>query len=99
MNIPISDHHQTLAEKQAIAAGFTNVAEYLETMIEWAEVQVEDETEILAAVTEGLADVVAGRVRPIRTALADLARNITFLPPPRTDRWPPRSISTLRGQE
>jgi hypothetical protein len=31
-----------------------NIAEYLETMIERAETQVEEETEIIAAVREGL---------------------------------------------
>jgi predicted transcriptional regulator len=82
MNISISDHHQTLAKKQAIAAGFTNIAEYLETMIERAETQAEDEMEIIAAVREGLDDVAAGRVRPIRTALADLARKYNLPPTP-----------------
>jgi predicted transcriptional regulator len=78
MNISISDRHQTLAQKQAIAAGFANICEYIETMIEQVEIQAEEEAETIASVREGLADVAAGRVRPYRTALADLARKYNF---------------------
>jgi hypothetical protein len=82
MNITISDHHQTLAQKQATAAGCTNVTEYLEIMIERAETQSEDELEIIAAVKEGLADVASGRVRPFRTAFAELAQKYKLPPIP-----------------
>ena len=74
MNVLISDHHETLAQKQALAAGCADISEYLEIMIERAETRAEDATEIIAAVKEGLADVAAGRVKPFRAALADLAK-------------------------
>lgn len=74
MTISLSEHHVTLARKQALAAGFTSIDEYLETTIERAETRAEDEQEIIAAVKEGLADVAAGRVKPYQTVLADLAK-------------------------
>lgn len=59
-----ADSYQT-AEKLAASAGHSNVSDYIESLIE--------EAETLAAIREGLADVDAGRVRPVRAVFAEIA--------------------------
>jgi hypothetical protein len=74
MTITLSDHYRSLAQHQASSAGYSDVADYLEHLIDRAEVQAADRLATVSAVREGLADVAAGRTRPMHAALAELAQ-------------------------
>lgn len=80
MTITLSEPFLSQARDQAARAGYDDVSAYLESLIERAGQQDESRNETLAAVREGLADVAAGRVRPMREALADLARKYQIPP-------------------
>lgn len=70
MTITLSGTILALVQKQAAQAGFDDDLEaYLGTLVE----EADDRAETLAAIQEGLADVEAGRVRPAREVLAELA--------------------------
>ena len=65
MTIALTTDSYKTAEKLAASSGHANVSDYLESLIEQAET--------LAAVREGLADLDAGRVRPLRAVFAEIA--------------------------
>lgn len=72
MAITLTEPYLTLAQRLAASSGYTDVTSFVEHLIERADAQVADRHETLIAVREGLADVAAGRVRPIREALIHL---------------------------
>jgi len=65
MTIALAADSYQLAEKLAASAGHSNVSDYIESLI--------DEAESLAAIREGLADLDAGRVRPLRAVFEEIA--------------------------
>lgn len=65
MTVALADDTFRAAEKLAASAGHATVSEYLEALI--------DEAETLAAIREGLADLDAGRVRPLRAVFEEIA--------------------------
>ena len=74
MTITLSNEYIALAQHQAAQAGFSNLAEYLEHLIDEAVSRKADRQQTLAAIREGLEDIKAGRTRPMTEALADIAR-------------------------
>lgn len=74
MTITLQEPFRRLAEQQATDAGYSTVTAYFESLIERADFQRETRDETLAAIREGLADAAAGRSRPAREALEELAR-------------------------
>ena len=74
MTITLQEPFRRLAEQQASDAGYPTVTAYFESLIERADYQRETRDETLAAIREGLADAAAGRSRPAREALEELAR-------------------------
>jgi hypothetical protein len=74
MTITLREPFRRLAEQQASDAGYPTVTAYFESLIERADYQRETRDETLFALQAGLDDVADGRVRPMREALADLAR-------------------------
>jgi predicted transcriptional regulator len=73
MTITLSDSIRVLAERQATQAGYADVAAYLEWLVERADEQQATRAETIAAVHDGLADLSAGRVRPVEAVFHDLA--------------------------
>lgn len=72
MTIQLSDAIRLEAEKRAKAFGFANINEYLESLVQD---DIERERgETLAALRSSEADVAAGRMRPMREAIYDLAK-------------------------
>jgi predicted transcriptional regulator len=74
MSITLAEPYRQLAEKQAESAGYANLASYIEHLIERADIKAETCDEAMASLRQGLADAEAGRTRPIREALRDLAK-------------------------
>ena len=74
MDITLSDRHTELARKHAAEAGFGDVGEYIQFVLETDEAQEESQEEFLDSLREGLADVAAGNVRPFHEAMADIAQ-------------------------
>ena len=65
MSITLTEPYRKLAEQQAESAGYDDLNLYIEYLI--------DKADTVAADFTGLADAAAGRTRPIRDALKDLA--------------------------
>ena len=82
MTVKISDEHLALAQEQAARDGYADVGSYLEALIEEAvfDFPVETREEFIASVREGMADVAAGKGRPAREVMEEIARKFN-LPP------------------
>ena len=65
MTIAVAADSYKTAEKLAASAGHANVSDYIEALI--------DEAETLAAIRDGLADLDADRVRPLRAVFDEIA--------------------------
>ena len=74
MGIALTEPYLALARQQATSAGYADVVTYLEHLIERADVQASARAETVAALREGAADAAAGRARPARAVLSDLAK-------------------------
>jgi hypothetical protein len=75
MKITLSDRHAEIAKKHAAEAGFDDVGEYIQYVLEADEGQDEQErAEVIAAIHESEADIAAGRGRPFREVFADIAK-------------------------
>lgn len=72
MTIQLSEAIRQEAEKRAVAFGFAGINEYLESLVQ-DDIERERE-ETMAALRASEADVAAGRVRPMREAIYDLAK-------------------------
>lgn len=70
MTITLPDETMRTAEAQAAAGGYASVGEYLQSLVE----ADRDRAATLAAIREGLAQANAGQMRPVREAMADIAR-------------------------
>lgn len=70
MTITLPDEMLRTAEAQAAAGGYANVSEYLQSLVE----ADRDRAATLAAIREGLAQADAGMGRPLKEAMADIAR-------------------------
>jgi predicted transcriptional regulator len=70
MTITLPDETLRTAEKLATAGGHASVNEFLESLIDAAR----EKAEGLAAIREGLAQAEAGLGRPLKEAMADIAR-------------------------
>ncbi len=81
MTITLSEPHVTLARDLAAQAGCADVAEYLARLVE----RDADRAETIAAVRESMADVAAGRVRPAREVMNEIARRHGIPPPFETE--------------
>jgi hypothetical protein len=76
MNITLSDRHFELAKKHAAEAGFDDVGEYIQHVLELDEAKEETHEEFLDSLREGLADIAAGNanVRPFDEFMAEIAQ-------------------------
>jgi predicted transcriptional regulator len=70
MTITLPDETLRTAEKLATAGGHASVNAFLESLVDAARAKAED----LAAIREGLAQAEAGQGRPLKEAMADIAR-------------------------
>lgn len=70
MTVTLSDETLRTAEALAAARGHANVGEYLKALVE----ADQERAATLAAIREGLAQADAGQMRPLREAMADIAR-------------------------
>jgi hypothetical protein len=74
MDITLSDRHSEIAKKHAAAAGFDDVGEYIQFVLETDEGQEETHEEFLDSLREGLADVTAGKGKPFDEFMAEMAK-------------------------
>ena len=74
MDITLSDRHSELAKKHAAEAGFDDVGEYIQYVLEIDEGQEETHEEFLDSLREGVADIAAGKGQPFDEVLAEIAK-------------------------
>lgn len=88
MSVNISEPFLTRAREQAARAGYADVGAYLEVLIEEADFDfpVESREDVLASLREGLADVAAGRSRPVDEVMTEIAKKYNLPPVNETER-------------
>lgn len=72
----LDDPVYSRAKQQAERRGFPDVASFLADLVERDETQWNERADVEAAVTESLADLEAGRVKPAREVFDRLAAKI-----------------------
>ena len=80
MDITLSDRHTEIAKKHAAEAGFDDVGEYVHYLIETELTTDEERAEVIAAVRESLAEIAAGKGRPMHEVLDEIAKKHGFTP-------------------